>query len=410
MKLFNNRKSTKQYSLRTRGKEGLKKHPYVIPTLGIIFGFIFLLGAFVSMGGETVGPSDSRVVSVFVDGQERTVATRAQTVGELTQKLNLDIIDEDIVEPALETPLTSDDMHVNIYRAKAVTVIDGANKTAVLSAHKSPRLIASNAGVEVFPEDNANFEQGDIRQGIVGQKVVIDRAVPLNVVLYGSVLPARTQAQTVGELLSEKSIKINEGDTLSPAPETPITEGMQVVLSRFGQQVVVQEEQIPAPVEYVPDSNLPAGTRKVLEPGTPGKKVVTYQIQLENGVEIGRTIIQEAVLTQPVKERVAKGTKVAFSDVSGSKAQIMAAAGISPSDYGYVDYIISRESRWNAGAMNSSGCWGLGQACPGSKLAIACPNWQNDPVCQISWFSGYANGRYGSWGGAYQAWISKGWW
>lgn len=402
---------TKKYSLfQEKPKKFLKRHPYLIPTTGFVVGFVLILGIFVSMGSQTVGPSDSRLISLFVDGQEQTVATRAQTVGELTKKLNLDLIEEDIIEPSAETPINEDNLQINIYRAKAMTVIDGATKIATLSAHKSPRLVATKAGVQLNTEDNINFQQGDISEGIVGQKVVVDRAVPINLVVYGAVLPARTQAGTVGELLSEKNIKINEGDTLVPSAETPISENMQVVISRFGQQIVVQEEVINPPVEYVRDPNLPAGVTSLREPGVPGKKVVTYQLQLENGVEIGRTVIQEIVLTQPIKEVRVRGVKVAFSDVSGQKAQIMAAAGISPADYGYVDYIISRESRWNAAASNSRGCWGLGQACPGSKLAIACPNWQNDPVCQLGWFSGYAKGRYGTWASAYNFWLAKHWW
>jgi hypothetical protein len=88
----------------------------------------------------------------------------------------------------------------------------------------------------------------------------------------------------------------------------------------------------------------------------------------------------------------------------------MAAAGISQSDYAYVDYIFSRESRWNAAAMNAGGCGGLGQACPAGKLAAVCPAWQTDAVCQTKFFSGYAIGRYGSWQGAYNAWLAKHWW
>jgi hypothetical protein len=80
----------------------------------------------------------------------------------------------------------------------------------------------------------------------------------------------------------------------------------------------------------------------------------------------------------------------------------MAAAGISPDDYAYVDYVFSRESHWNAAAMNAGGCGGLGQACPAGKLAAVCPGWQSDPVCQTRFFTGYAVGRYGSWAGALQ--------
>ncbi len=437
MRLIKKRIRSKKYTLlRTRGKEGLKRHPFVMPAFGLVLGFFAIALVFISLGGQTIGPSDSRVVSIFIDGQERIVATRAQTVGELTQKLNLDLIEEDIVEPKTDVPITDDDMQVNIYRAKAMTVIDGSTKKATLSAHKSPRLVAVQAGVEVFPEDKAVFTQGNISEGIVGQKVVIDRATPINLMLYGALLPTRTQAQTVAELLKEKSIKLNEGDNIVPAVETPITNSMQVIISRFGQRLIVQEEVIPAPVEYIADSNLPAGSRVVREPGSPGKKVVTYQIQLENDKEIGRTVIQEIILTQPIKEIQAKGTKPVFADYNaegiparvfcGSPKQrnwkninvgnaaigraLAAERGWAGGEWDALLELFACEASWNALAGNPfSGAYGIPQALPGGKMALAGSDWQYNPRTQIIWGLGYISGRYGTPSSALSKHYSSNW-
>ncbi|WP_460784552.1 aggregation-promoting factor C-terminal-like domain-containing protein [Microbacterium tumbae] len=91
----------------------------------------------------------------------------------------------------------------------------------------------------------------------------------------------------------------------------------------------------------------------------------------------------------------------------GSPAEWMAAAGIAESDWGYVDYIVSRESGWNPNATNSSsGACGLVQALPCSKV----PGNGYNPVDNLRWGNGYAVGRYGSWGGAYNFWQSHHWW
>ncbi len=92
----------------------------------------------------------------------------------------------------------------------------------------------------------------------------------------------------------------------------------------------------------------------------------------------------------------------------GSPAEWMAAAGIPESDWGYVDYVVRRESGWNPNATNSSsGACGLVQALPCSKV----PGGNGyDPVANLTWANGYANGRYGSWAGAYDFWISNHWW
>lgn len=91
----------------------------------------------------------------------------------------------------------------------------------------------------------------------------------------------------------------------------------------------------------------------------------------------------------------------------GSPAEWMAAAGIAESDWGYVDYVVKKESGWNPNATNrSSGACGLVQAYPCSKV----PGNGYDPVDNLRWGNGYATGRYGSWAAAYDFWIRNNWW
>ncbi|WP_217183793.1 transglycosylase SLT domain-containing protein [Streptomyces sp. AC495_CC817] len=91
----------------------------------------------------------------------------------------------------------------------------------------------------------------------------------------------------------------------------------------------------------------------------------------------------------------------------GVPAEWMAAAGIPESDWSYVDYIVSRESGWNPNATNrSSGACGLVQALPCSKV----PGNGYNPVDNLRWGTGYANGRYGGWAGAYAFWTKNHWW
>ncbi|MDI6022909.1 hypothetical protein QBL02_05060 [Leucobacter sp. UT-8R-CII-1-4] len=103
----------------------------------------------------------------------------------------------------------------------------------------------------------------------------------------------------------------------------------------------------------------------------------------------------------------AGGSGPIFYTGGGAPAEWMAAAGIDPSDWGYVDYVVSRESGWNPNATNSgSGACGLVQALPCSKV----PGNGYDPVDNLRWANGYAVGRYGSWAGAYDFWVSNSWW
>lgn len=405
---FFKRKIAKHYqNIHQGSRRHINQRPYLIPVIGIVLTLSLILAFWVGHRGQDLRPSGAHVVFLFDSGKRRILDTKAKTVGDLISRLNLNLIPEDVVEPSKDTPIPEDNFRVNIYRARPVVVIDNnANKIVTLTAQKSARVVAQQAGLTVYPEDEVKFGQGSLKENIIGEKVLIERSTPIALNLYGTQLSVRTRAQTVAELLKEKNIKLAQGDTVQPAVATPISPDIQVAVIRNGTQVATVEEAIPPPVQYVNDSSLSFGTTAVRQPGTPGKRVVTYQIQTQNGKEIGRTVLQQAIVQAAVPSIVARGTVVA---VTGSHESWMAAAGISGSDYGYVNYIVSRESNWNPASLNASGCAGLGQACPGSKLAAACSGWQNNPVCQLGYFSGYAS-RYGGWAGAYNFWTTHHYW
>jgi len=59
--------------------------------------------------------------------------------------------------------------------------------------------------------------------------------------------------------------------------------------------------------------------------------------------------------------------------------------------------LIRRESGCNPHATNaSSGAYGIPQSLPGSKMASAGADWQENPITQLRWMKSYVEGRYGS--------------
>jgi uncharacterized protein YabE (DUF348 family) len=267
----------------------------------------------VSSGGNVseLGQSHSNVVVVTYDKKERTIPTDAHTVGELLKRLDVKLNEGDVVEPSQKTEIASDNFRVNVYRAVPVTIVDGNNKTFTYSAAATPRSIVKQAGVEVFPEDNLELlpTENFLAESSIGERVVIDRATPVAVNLYGTQVSLRTHAETVEQLLKEKNIKLGKDDEVIPAKNTPLASAAQVFLVRKGTQVQTIEEQVAMPVETVSDENLAYGSTAVRQQGAPGKKLVTYQIELKNGQEIGRKVIQEVVSQPPVAQVVAKGTR-----------------------------------------------------------------------------------------------------
>lgn len=380
----------------------MSRHPFAVPFF--VFVFLILLSAAIYVFWVRPNPPahDARVVIISHDHVQQTVPSVEPTVGALLKKLHLTINQGDVVEPALKTAIKQDDFRINIYRAVPVEIIDGSQKSFTFSAATTPRSIAKQNGIQVYPEDQVSTDpvQDFLRDGAIGQTVTINRATPINLNLYGQPLAIRTQAKTVGQLIKEKNIHLAKDDQITPTVNTPVTPGQQVFITRNGVKIQSVTETIAMPVQTISDANLAYGTSAVRQAGSAGQQVVTYQINTQNGKETSRTPIQTVVTVQPVTQIVVKGTNL------GGIKNDMALAGISPNDYSYADYIVSHESGWNPYAQNASGAYGLCQALPGSKMASAGADWHDNPVTQLRWCDGYAKSRYGGWAAAYNHWVS----
>lgn len=401
---------------RVKKAHALARHPFAVPVATLLGLFLVTGGIYVFFRHkpDTISPN---VVVISHDKHQQIVSSKEPDVGTLLKKLDLKVNPGDVVEPGLDTPIRQDDFRINIYRAVPVQIVDNGQTTFALSARTTERSVASEAGVTIYPEDNLTMKPitDFVGTGGISEQVVIDRATPVNVNLYGAPIVLRTHATTVGGLLEERNIKLKPQDQVKPDPATPISVAGNVAVIRNGLSTVTVQEDFAMPTQTITDNSLSYGTSAVRQQGTPGKKAVTYQVNTQNGVEVSRTPIQTTIIQQPVAQVVVIGT-----NLSGIKGD-MALAGIAPAEYQYADYIISNESGWCPtkwqgeyggcpvyhGAPTSSGVgYGLCQATPGYKMASAGADWATSPVTQLKWCTGYARSRYGSWQGAYNHWLS----
>ena len=391
------------------------RHPYLLPTV-MVFGFVIaVLGAFVAYGGETIGAKDTRIVKITADNSIREVPTRAKTVGELLKASSIEIKPTDKVVPGIDTPIIEDKQEIVVYRSRPVIVIDGANQYDVVSAEQDPKAVAAAAGLSLGDKDIAASQASDepLSSGLTAEKISVFRAIPVTAILYGKISQYNTQAKTVAEFLRENQITLNEGETTQPeAIDAGITAGMLISVNSKNTKIVSSVRPVPFSIETKTDPSLSPGQSKVISAGVAGERAVIYQVSYDGDKEVGRVELSTVTTRPPINEVRAKASFLPSTlSVSGDKQALMAAAGIAPEYYGAADYIISRESGWRPGAVNtSSGAYGLCQALPASKMATAGADYLTNPVTQLIWCTGYANGRYGGWGGAYQAWLAQHWW
>lgn len=106
-------------------------------------------------------------------------------------------------------------------------------------------------------------------------------------------------------------------------------------------KIVEEQEEIPFETVYVEDNTMYEGDSEVVSAGSKGLITRTYELELEDGVEVSRTLISEDRV-EPQNKIIAIGTKVYFLNsrglsVSYSTEYVMTATAYAPTpeNHGY---------------------------------------------------------------------------
>ena len=311
--------------IRLQAKHYSKKITFVSGAILMLVGGLFFVNQALADADKPAAKAGEKLVTIYDRGAEKTIVTKARTIREALKLAKFSIDErQDVVEPSLDSEMVAEKYNINIFRARPITIVDGNKRLKVTTAEQTPALIAKAAGIEVFEEDKTTLSNSD-NMAVDGANMVmkIDRASMVNFVLYGKESVIRTHAKTVGELLKEKNINPKKDDTLSVDRSAKIIPGMKIELWRNGKQTITAEEDVKFEVEKVQDANRDSGYREVKQVGENGKKNVTYEVEMKNGVEVSRKVIASVVTKEPKKQIEIVGTKSSTS-FSGSFSEALA--------------------------------------------------------------------------------------
>jgi uncharacterized protein YabE (DUF348 family) len=363
---------------------------WIVPVSMVLLSFfsIFLIANSVWAADNKIKAGE-RLVTVHDRGEEKSIISNKTSLREIFKEMEITTDPNDIVEPAIDEQLLGNNYQVNIYRARPVTVIDGKQRIALMSAYQTPREIIEHAGLAYHDEDIAEFtSSSDLLNVGNGVQLTIDRALPVQLNLYGNRTTVYTQAQTVAEFIKEKRIKYEKSDTLSAKLGDKIWGNMKVEIWRNGKQTVTRTESIKYGEKHIQDTDRKVGYRQVKTPGVHGKKEVTYEIVMKNGREVRRKVIQTVILQESRDAVVIVGAKPEFDgNFADALAKLRSCEGgynsWNPAGPYYGAY------QFDQGTWKSVSNAPYGKATPAEQDAAARKlylqrGWQPWPVCGAS--------------------------
>ncbi len=170
----------------------------------------------------------------------------------------------------------------------------------------------------IYPEDKISFVV-DPAWGL-GTIVHLQRALPITIKDGRKLIPVRTWADTVGELLDDVNRPLGELDKSNFTSNTPLTLNMRIEITRVAKTNVTLKEAIPFETTDKDDPNEYRGVTKVQQAGENGERAKTYEITREDGEEVARKLIKNDVTKQPKNKIVVHGTKIKIGKTATGKA------------------------------------------------------------------------------------------
>ncbi|MCY9256000.1 ubiquitin-like domain-containing protein [Bacillus spizizenii] len=246
-------------------------------------------------------------VSVSINGKKKHIRTHAKTVGDLLETLDIETRDEDKITPAKQTKITAD-MDVVYEAAKPVKLtINGKEKT-LWSTAKTVGALLDEQDVDVKEQDQIDPAiDTDISKDM---KIKIEPAFQVTVNDAGKQKKIWTTSTTVADFLKQQKMNIKEEDKIKPALDAKLTKGKaDITITRIEKVTDVVEEKIAFDVKKQEDASLEKGKEKVVQKGKEGKLKKHFEVVKENGKEVSRELVKEETAEQSKDKVIAVGTK-----------------------------------------------------------------------------------------------------
>jgi len=286
-------------------------------------------------------------VALSVDGEQRTVETHVQTVGELLTEQGVVVADRDLVEPNPDTPVGDID-NVTVRHARPLQVVIEGQPTQVWTTELTVDAALAQVGVRV--EDAEVTASRSSRLPLSGARVGVQMPDQVTVLHDQRRTTVVTTARTVSEVLREAGVRLDGADRVNVGLRRQVESGLQIEVTRVGVRTTTSRYRIEAPLVRRADANRYEGYEKVIQPGRAGLGALKTRVIRHDGIVVRETALRRQVLREPLRRIVVYGTKERPYSAPATGAEGLNWAALAQC-----------ESGGNPRAVNSAGYYGLYQ-------------------------------------------------
>jgi len=242
------------------------------------------------------------------DGNEQTVRTHTNTVGELLQEMDIEVGEHDVLSHH-KNELLESGMKINYEPANQVTVTINGDEHTYYTTEDTVDSFLEEQEMSLTDHDELSLDRDEPVED--GLNIEISKAFEVTVNDGGEENTVWTTGGTVEDLLGEEKITYEKSsnDKIKPKLSEEVTKDTTIEITRVTKTTDEVVTKIPYDIEKEEDDSLYQGEEKVTTPGQEGTVVKKYEITLENGEEVNRELISEDIEEESVNQVVTIGTK-----------------------------------------------------------------------------------------------------
>ena len=271
----------------------------------------------VCAGSVFAAASETYVVDIYDGSQVTRVETSEYEAEKVVAEVGIQLSENDKL--ILEHFNPGRDSRIIICRESKVTLVyPNGESYETLFAGTVAELIDSK-GVTLFNGGNSNVNLNAVVTNNL--ELVIYEAKSITINVDGETITVKSIAQTVGELLKEQNIVLDNDDEAVPSLDTELTKDMVIDVLRVEYVMREAEEKIAYETEAIKSALYALGTTKVTQKGVEGTKTVVYKDKVVNGEVQSSTATGETVTKEPVKQITTVGTFVNTSGLGNGKIE-----------------------------------------------------------------------------------------
>ncbi|MCB7068967.1 ubiquitin-like domain-containing protein [Caldibacillus sp. 210928-DFI.2.22] len=259
-----------------------------------------------SLTGLFIYQGTKKNVSLTLNGNKKEIKTHAETVHELLGELKINYKKQDYLSPSVNAKV-KDNMQIVWKPAYMVILKLNGEEKKVWTTRKTVKEFLAESEIAIKEQDQLSIPlEAKIKQGLL---INLDTAFQVVVNDGGEERTVWSTSTTVADFLEQQGIKLNELDRVEPGLDQMIGENVPINIVRVEKVTDVVEEPLEFATVTQKDSNLESGKQQVVQEGKTGKVQKTYEVILENGQEVSKTLISENVMENATDKIVAVGTK-----------------------------------------------------------------------------------------------------